>query len=116
MLDETTIAIACLLLTAAVAIFVFYFRPDPADSSRFRTRLDQLLERRDSIYENLRDVRFEYRAGKYSEHDYEQIRQTLEAEAATVLSEIDSLTGDSSPRARSRAAGVDHTAHPEGGR
>ena len=114
--EETTIAIACLLLAAAVAIFIFYFRPDPPESSRFRTRLDQLLERRDSIYENLRDVRFEYRAGKYSEHDYEQIRQSLEAEAAAVLSEIDALTGDSSPRARSRAVTADHTAHPEGGR
>ena len=124
MLDETTIAIACLLLAAAVAIFVFYFRPDPADSSRFRTRLDQLLERRDSIYENLRDLRFEYRSGKYSEHDYEQVRQSLEAEAASVLSEIDSLTGDSSPRARARSVAAEvvgadpREAHvrPEGGR
>ena len=119
MSEESIIAIACLFLAAAVTFFIFYFRPDPADSSRFRTRLDQLLERRDSIYENLRDVRFEYRAGKYSEHDYEQIRQSLEAEAAAVLSEIDTVTGDSSPRARSRAAevvGADPRVRPEGGR
>jgi hypothetical protein len=117
--EETTIAIACLLLAAAVAIFVFYFRPDPSDSSRLRTRLDQLLERRDAIYENLRDLRFEYRSGKYSEHDYEQVRQSLEAEAAAVLSDMDALTGDSSPRARSRAAevvGADPRVRPEGGR
>ncbi len=114
--EETTVAIACLLLAAAVAAFIFYFRPDPAESSRFRTRLDQLLERRDAIYENLRDLRFEFRAGKYSEQDYQQVRQSLEAEAATVLSEIDSLTGDSSPRARSRAVTADHAAHSEGGR
>lgn len=114
MSQESIIAIACLLLAAAVATFIFYFRPDPPESSRFRTRLDQLLERRDAIYENLRDLRFEYRSGKFSEQDYEQVRQSLESEAASLLSEIDSLTGDSSPRARSRA--VDANPRPEGGR
>ena len=118
--DENIIAIACLLLAAATAMFIFYFRPDPAESSRFRTRLDQLLERRDAIYENLRDLRFEYRAGKFSEADYEQTRQALDAEAAAVLSEIDSLTGDASPRARARSvasasagAAGDQTPRPE---
>ena len=121
--EETIIAIACLLLAAAAAFFIFYFRPDPADASRFRTHLDQLLERRDTIYENLRDLRFEYRSGKFSEHDYEQVRQSLEAEAAAVLAEIDSLTGDSSPRARARslgadqgAVGADQRVRPEGTR
>ena len=117
--DETTIALACLLLAAAAAMFIFYLRPDPPESSRFRTRLDQLLERRDTIYENLRDLRFEYRSGKFSENDYEQVRQSLEAEAASVLAEIDSLTGDTSPRARARAlgaAGADPSVRPEGDR
>jgi len=119
--DETTIAIACLLLAAAAAMFIFYFRPDPPESTRFRTRLDQLLERRDAIYENLRDLRFEYRSGKFSEHDYEQVRQSLDAEAAAVLAEIDSLTGDTSPRARARtlaAAADPREAQPrtDGGR
>jgi len=105
--DENIIAIACLLLAAATAIFIFYLREDPAESSRFRTRLDQLLERRDAIYENLRDLRFEYRAGKFSEHDFEQVRLALDAEAAAVLSEIDTLTGDSSPRARQRSVAAE---------
>lgn len=114
--EETIVAISCLALAAAVAVFIFYVRPDPADSARFRTRLDQLLERRDSIYENLRDLRFEFRSGKFSDHDYQQVRQSLEAEAASVLSEIDALTGDSSPRARSRAVSADHAGHSGGGR
>jgi len=110
MSDEITIALACLLLSAAVALFIFYFREDASDSSPFRTRLDQLLERRDTIYENLRDLRFEYRSGKFSEQDYERTRQLLDAEAAAVLTEIDSLTGDASPRARARSAGADPAA------
>jgi len=104
MSEEITIALACLLLAAATALFIFYFREDPSDSSPFRTRLDQLLERRDAIYENIRDLRFEYRSGKFSEQDYERTRQSLDAEAAAVITEIDSLTGDASPRARARSA------------
>jgi hypothetical protein len=115
MADENIIALACLLLSAATAIFIFFLREDPADSSRFRTRLDQLLERRDAIYENLRDLRFEYRSGKFSEQDYEQVRQALDVEAAEVLAEIDSLTGDASPRARARSVAAEHAVRPEGG-
>jgi hypothetical protein len=103
--DENIIALACLLLAAATVIFIFYFREDPADSSPLRTGLDQLLERRDTIYENLRDVRFEYRSGKFSEQDYEQVRQSLEAEAAAVLAEIDALTGATAPPGRPRGTG-----------
>jgi len=57
-----------------------------------RTRLDQLLERRDTIYDNLRDLRFEYRSGKYSEGDFEAMKTGLENEAALVLVEIDQVT------------------------
>jgi len=51
-----------------------------------------LLERRDSIYENLRDLKFEYRAGKYSEGDYEGMKTSLENEAAVLLTEIEQVT------------------------
>ena len=104
MADENIIAIACLLLAAAAALFIFFVRQEPGDSAPYRTRLDQLLERRDTIYDNLRDLRFEYRSGKFSEQDYEQVRQSLEAEAAGVLAEIDTLTGAGSLRARPRPA------------
>ena len=61
---------ACLGLAAAVFLFVFYIHPDASDLAPQRTKLDQLLERRDAIYDNLRDLKFEYRSGKYSEGDY----------------------------------------------
>ena len=58
---------ACLGLAVAVFLFVFYIHPDASDLAPHRTKLDQLLERRDTIYDNLRDLKFEFRAGKYSE-------------------------------------------------
>jgi hypothetical protein len=89
----TGIAIACLALLVLLFGFVFAIRVDPADLAPHRSRLDQLLERRDTIYENLRDLKFEHRAGKFSESDFEETRQSLEREAAQVLAEIEKLTG-----------------------
>jgi hypothetical protein len=83
---------ACFALAAAVFLFVFYIHPDASDLAPHRTKLDQLLERRDSIYDNLRDLKFEHRAGKYSEGDYELMQTSLENEAALVLTEIDQVT------------------------
>ena len=83
---------ACLALAIAVGLFVFYIQPDASDLAPHRTKLDQLLERRDSIYDNLRDLRFEYRSGKYSEGDFEAMKTALENEAALVLAEIDQVT------------------------
>ena len=83
---------ACFFLAAAVFLFVFYINPDASDLAPHRTKLDQLLERRDTIYDNLRDLRFEYRAGKYSEGDYERMKTSLENEAALVLTEIEQVT------------------------
>ena len=83
---------ACLALAFAVMLFVFYIQPDASDLAPHRTKLDQLLERRDTIYDNLRDLRFEYRSGKYAEGDFEAMKTALENEAALVLAEIDQLT------------------------
>ena len=83
---------ACLALAVAVMLFIFYIQPDASDLAPHRTKLDQLLERRDTIYDNLRDLRFEYRSGKYSEGDFEAMKTALENEAAMVLAEIDLVT------------------------
>lgn len=83
---------ACFALAAAVFLFIFYIQPDASDLAPHRTKLDQLLERRDAIYDNLRDLKFEHRAGKYSEGDYELMMSSLENEAAVVLTEIEQVT------------------------
>jgi hypothetical protein len=95
-LDVVMLA-ACVVLTLAAVTFVFWIQPDPGDSAPHRSMLDQLMERRDSIYDNLRDLKFENRAGKYAEQDYEQMRDSLENEAAQVLLEIERVTGNQAP-------------------
>src|ERR1700682_37913 len=91
---------ACLALAVATLLFIFYIRPDPSDLAPHRTKLDQLLERRDTLYDNLRDLRFEYRSGKYAEADFEAMKTSLENEAAQVLAEIEQVTESQVRRAR----------------
>jgi hypothetical protein len=83
---------ACLALAMATVLFIFYIQPDASDLAPHRTKLDQLMEQRDTIYDNLRDLRFEFRSGKYSEGDYEAMKVGLENDAALVLAEIDRVT------------------------
>jgi len=83
---------ACAALAIATLLFIFYIQPDASDLAPHRSKLDQLMERRDTIYDNLRDLRFEFRSGKYSEGDFNAMKTSLENEAALVLAEIDQVT------------------------
>lgn len=56
-----------------------------------KTRLDHLRDRLEVVYDNLRDLNFEYRAGKYELSDYNLQRNSLEAEAENLLVQIDRL-------------------------
>lgn len=74
------------------ALFVYTFWPENVFASqREKTRLDYLLERKEQLYENLRDLNFEYRAGKYPEEDFRAQRAQLENETAQLLREIELL-------------------------
>jgi hypothetical protein len=79
-------------LALATGLFIFYIQADASDFAPHRSKLDQLLERRDTLYDNLRDLRFEFRSGKYAESDFEAMKTALENEAALVLAEIDQIT------------------------
>ncbi len=75
-----------------IALFIYTFWPENVFASqREKTRLDFLLERKEQLYENLRDLNFEYRAGKYPEEDFAAQRAQLENEAALLLAEIEHL-------------------------
>ena len=82
--------LACVLLTLGLAVYVFYPEKKVAAQSE-KTRLEYLRERKAALYDNLRDLHFEHRAGKYRDEDYTSERAALEAEAAAVLTEIEQL-------------------------
>jgi hypothetical protein len=80
----------CALFAACLFVYVFY-QPGEVETGEQKTRLTYLLERKEATYENLRDLNFEYKAGKLSEQDYAVQRASLEDEAAAILAEIDSI-------------------------
>src|SRR5216683_7525290 len=85
------IIILASLLTIGVLVFILSVRtkdlPEPAPVSPF----EHLDERKAAIYENLRDLQFEFRVGKLSDQDYQQTKQDLQKELAGVLAEIDKV-------------------------
>jgi hypothetical protein len=82
------------MFVLVLGYFAYIFWPQERIAAPVeKTRLDYLRERRDVIYENLRDLNFEFRAGKFPEDDYARQRGSLETEAAKVVSEIDTLGG-----------------------
>ena len=91
-MTETQGLIAGMLLLFALVVYTFWPENGFA-SQREKTRLDYLLERKEQLYENLRDLNFEYRAGKYPEEDFQAQRALLERETAQLLAEIDELQG-----------------------
>jgi hypothetical protein len=50
-----------------------------------------LEERKAQIYENLRDLQFEFRVGKLSDGDYQKTKLDLQQELAKVMAEIDAI-------------------------
>jgi hypothetical protein len=86
------IALACILL--AVGAFAYVFAPmreaDVAHGAD-KPRLAFLRERKETVYDNLRDLNFEHKAGKFPEADFLAMRAGLEAEAAAILAEIEDL-------------------------
>lgn len=86
----TVIVLLCVLLTLILLFYTFY--PEGAEhTSPEKTRVAYLRERKEVVYDNLRDLNFEYKAGKFPEADYQAMRASLEEEAAQVLAEIDRL-------------------------
>ena len=89
----TAVLLACAIITVGVMIYVFYL-PGKLYLGPKKTRLAYLRERKEVIYDNLRDVNFEYKAGKFPEADYQTIKSSLEEEAAAVLAEIAHLESE----------------------
>lgn len=84
------IALICAVLTAGTLLYVFYFH-DEVPAAADKSRLDYLRERKEVVYENLRDLNFDYKAGKVPPADYESMHAALEDEAVAVLAEIEFL-------------------------
>jgi hypothetical protein len=64
--------------------------PKPMPVSPFK----HLEERKAAIYENLRDLQFEYRLDKLSDQDYQTTKLELQKELARVMAETDRIKAE----------------------
>jgi hypothetical protein len=93
------------LVVAATLFFTLTIRskdlpaPDPVSPTQ------HLDDRKAQIYENLRDLQFEYRVGKLSDEDYRQTKLGLQKELAGVLAEIEKIAGAPAPQPQVQAPG-----------
>lgn len=77
----------CVVFTFAALYYIFFF-PGEVYAGEEKTRLGYLRERKEAVYDNLRDLNFEYKAGKVPDADYQSMRGSLEEEAAAIMAEI----------------------------
>lgn len=87
---EIIVYIACSAFAVGTLMFIFLPSRD-TEAATDKTRLEYLYERKEVVYENLRDLNFEFKSGKFSPGDYEGMRTAMEAEAARLLAEIETL-------------------------
>jgi hypothetical protein len=106
------IAITCLIAIAILA-YVLGVRakdlPAPEPESPFK----HLDDRKAAIYENLRDLQFEYRLGKMSDEDYQTTKKDLQKELAVVLAEVDRLKEELGATAQARGRQPSQAAAPK---
>src|ERR1700685_1501165 len=80
---------SAVLLAMAALFYTLFVRdkdvPEPIPVSP----IQHLEDRKHAIYDNLRDLQFEYRLGKLTDDDYQQTKQSLQKELAVVLSETE---------------------------
>ena len=91
------LALTCILISLAAAIYVFRpllstaGSPFLVDIDSRSTGLKRLLRRKETIYENIKDLDFEYKMGKLSDEDYQRLHQDYLAEAYGVVSQIEAI-------------------------
>lgn len=82
------------LLAAVIVGYLVFIRekdiPQPAPESPFK----HLDERKAAIYENLRDLQFEYRLDKLSDADYQATKLELQKDLAHVMAETDRIKAE----------------------
>lgn len=84
-----TLAFVVALLVAGALFFTLRVRPQDLPAPEPVNPFAALDETKARIYENLRDLQFEYRLGKLSDDDYQRTKLDLQRELAAVLAKVD---------------------------
>jgi hypothetical protein len=105
---------AAVVLVMGTLLFTLFVRSQDVPEAPAISPTAHLEERKAQIYENLRDLQFEFRLGKLSDADYQKTKVDLQLELAKVLAEIDAVPAVPAKPARVQtvqAAGSDKCPH-----
>jgi len=102
---------AAVVLAMGTILFTLFVRSQDVPETPPVSPTAHLEERKAQIYENLRDLQFEFRLGKLSDADYQKTKVDLQRELAKVLADIDAVAPPV-PVKPARAAAV--KAKPDG--
>lgn len=80
---------AALLLALGAMFYTLFVRQRDVPQPLPVSPIQHLEDRKYAIYDNLRDLQFEYRLGKLSDDDYQQTKKALQRELALVLAETE---------------------------
>src|ERR1700761_9594746 len=98
--------VAVVLVIAVTTVFTLFVRAKDIPPPEPVSPTQHLEDRKAVIYENLRDLQFEFRVGKLSDADYQQTKLSLQKELAGVLAEIDRIAGPVKPSPKPKPAAV----------
>src|SRR5437870_3319659 len=89
---EIVVIIVCALLAVGAIGFTLFVRdrdipPAPVENPE----LKHLETRRQVLYENLKDLQFEYHQGKLSDADYQSLKAGFQYDLAVVMDAIDKI-------------------------
>jgi hypothetical protein len=89
--------LAAVLVAVGALMFTLLVRAQDVPEPEAPSPTAHLEQRKAQIYENLRDLQFEYRVGKLSDEDYQKTKLGLQTELAGVLAEIDHVQPAAAP-------------------
>ena len=93
----TPLIITCALLTATTLFLIFRplligsGTPFIGDFQGSPSSLKRLLRKKETIYENIKDLDFEYKMGKLGDDDYQRLRSDYEREAYAAMRDIEKV-------------------------
>ena len=98
---------AAVVLVVGTLLFTLFVRSQDIPELPAPSPTAHLEERKAQIYENLRDLQFEFRVGKLSDADYQKTKVDLQSELAKVLAAIDAVQIPAAARAKATKAAAE---------
>ncbi|MFT5087356.1 MAG: hypothetical protein ACI906_001665 [Candidatus Latescibacterota bacterium] len=94
---DLMVLLACGLLLVGCGFYIGRPLLGRRGSLLNNTNARQLTERKEQLYSSILEIEFDRELGKLPEEDFQRMRSELEAEALSIIHQLDQLNGQASP-------------------